>query len=77
MHRVVSSGLLAESPADAGLFSLDRAVQKLLSVPRLVFNAYRDDEVWEALWQATLQTYQGVRPQRAWTRGPARVRLGW
>jgi len=61
MHRVVSSGLLTDSP-DAGLFSLDAAVRKLFALPRTLVAAYHDEAVWEALWQATLQTYQGCAP---------------
>ena len=60
MHRVVSSGLLTDSPAE-GLFSLDGVVRKLFSLPRKAVALYHDDMIWEALWQATLQTYQGVR----------------
>lgn len=60
MHRVVSSGLLSESP-DAGLFSLDGVVRKLFAVPRMLLTAYQDEMVWEALWQATLQIHQGAR----------------
>ena len=60
MHRVVSAGLLTEESApSAGYFSLDRLLHKVLAVPRTLMAAYNDDDVWEALWQATLQTYQG------------------
>ena len=60
MHRVVSSGLLSESPG-AALFSLDGVVRKLFAVPRMLLTAYQDEMVWEALWQATLQIHQGAR----------------
>ena len=60
MHRVVSSGLLTDSPAE-GLFSLDAVVRRVFALPRKALALYHDELVWEALWQATLQTYQGVR----------------
>ena len=60
MHRVVSSGRLSEESAPgAGYFSLDKVISKAFALPAALLAAYQSEEVWEALWQATLQTYQG------------------
>lgn len=65
MHRVVSSGLLSEESAPgAGYFSLDAVLSKAIALPRTLWAAYHDEEVWEALWMATLQTYQGCESLR-------------
>lgn len=58
MHRVVSLGDM-DTSVDGGV-SLDHALAFLGTGAATVAKALASEELWDALWEATLQLYHGA-----------------
>jgi hypothetical protein len=65
MHRVVSLGNIDDS--DTSLLHLDDIIKAIAAAPAKVCAVLASDELWDALWDATVQLYHGcaLRAMRA------------
>jgi hypothetical protein len=65
MHRVVSLGNIDDS--DTSILHLDDIVKAIAAAPAKVCAVLASDELWDALWDATVQLYHGcaIRAMRA------------